>query len=92
MTLSTAVMACSVSESRDELDPDADVPAHHDGRVLDLTLEANVHAASVAGEVHGNEPTRQLGGIGVIKADPETEHGDVDHPAVTPPGGVLTAS
>jgi hypothetical protein len=26
----------------------------------------------------------------MIKADPETEHGDVDHPAIAPSGGGLT--
>ena len=90
MALKTAVMACSVSESRTNSIPTRISRDIIRRRVLDLAVEANIHAASVAGEVHGHGPAHQLGGIGVIKADPETEHGDVDDPAVMPPGGVLS--
>jgi hypothetical protein len=76
----------------DELAPDANVPAHRHGRVLDVPFEANVHTVPVSWKVHRNEPTLQFGRFRVIKGDPETEHGDVDDSKSFPPASRSPAS
>jgi hypothetical protein len=73
----------------DELNADAYVSAQRRRRVLDLTFEANVHAAPVAGEIHRDGTARQFGGIRMVEGDSETEHGDVDDPAIAPTRGLL---
>src|ERR1700728_2713711 len=74
----------------DELDADSDIPTHRGRRVPDRALESDIHTAPLSGQIHGDQAPGEFGRLRVIECDPETEHGDIDDPTITPRSVWLT--